>query len=319
MNSIGGYFGLELTKRNEYHDRAIRLNTGRNALEYLLFAGNYEKIYLPYYTCDVLLEPIKKLNTTPIFYSIDDNFEPVFDFSSIRNKECFLYTNYFGLKDKFIKFLTKKCSNLIVDNAQAFYSVPLEKIDTFYSPRKFFGVTDGAYLYSDKNIEVELHKDISHQRFDHSLRRIDCGAEDGYAYFLRNDELLSSMPILEMSNLTQKILESIDYIQISKVRKKNYQYLHRVLKDFNQIYLELNSGQVPMVYPFYTNKTNLRKILIENNIYTAQYWPNVLDWVPEDSNEWRFTTNIIHLPIDQRYSEKDLDKIITIISDEYSR
>lgn len=60
--SIGGYFGLELQKKKEYHQNAIRLNTGRNAFEYILRAKNYTKVYLPYYTCDVMLEPINKLN-----------------------------------------------------------------------------------------------------------------------------------------------------------------------------------------------------------------------------------------------------------------
>ena len=46
MNAIGGYFGLELDKENEYHSEAIRLNTGRNALEYILISGFYKKIYL---------------------------------------------------------------------------------------------------------------------------------------------------------------------------------------------------------------------------------------------------------------------------------
>ena len=63
-NEIGGYFQLELNKDREYHDKAIALNTGRNALEYILRAKIFKKIYLPFYTCDVLLEPLKKLKRT---------------------------------------------------------------------------------------------------------------------------------------------------------------------------------------------------------------------------------------------------------------
>lgn len=68
MTAIGGYFGLELNNKNEYHSKAIRLNTGRNALEYILRTKKYHKIYLPYYTCKVLLEPIIKLNLLYEFY-----------------------------------------------------------------------------------------------------------------------------------------------------------------------------------------------------------------------------------------------------------
>ena len=48
MDAIGGYFSLELPQREEYHKHAIRLNTGRNCLEYILRAREYKKAYLPY-------------------------------------------------------------------------------------------------------------------------------------------------------------------------------------------------------------------------------------------------------------------------------
>jgi hypothetical protein len=319
MNAIGGYFGLELNRQINYHADAICLNTGRNALEYLLVLREYTKIYLPYYTCDVLLEPIKKLNLSYEFYSIDENFEAIFDFSKIRANECFLYTNYFGIKDVFILQLKVKCINLIIDNAQAFYAKPLANIDTFYSCRKFFGVADGSYLYTNKPIESNFETDISYPRIEHLLRRVDVSAEDGYPCFVDNDKALSNLPILRMSNLTQRMIESIDYGRIATIRRDNYKYLENALANLNGIYVELDSQQVPMVYPFYSSKLDLRSRLNENRIYTAQYWPNVLNWVPEGSVEWRFTNNIIHLPIDQRYSTEDLDKIIAVISHEYSR
>ncbi len=317
MNAIGGYFGLELNGYGEYHSNAVRLNTGRNALEYLLIAGRYHKIYLPYYTCDVLLEPITKLKIPYEFYDINEKFEAVFDFSAIRNKECFLYTNYFGLKNDFIDHIKTRCINLIIDNSQAFYARPIKGVDTFYSPRKFFGVTDGAYLYSVKSIEVSLEKDISHSRFEHLLRRIDRDAEDGYPYFASNDRLLSNMPILSMSNLTQKILSSIDYVKIATIRRDNYKYLHQFLQRLNQIQLQMDSDCVPMVYPFYSDNSKLREKLTKQKVYTAKYWPNVLEWVSEESIEWKFVNNLHHLPIDQRYSKEELDKIISIVSHEY--
>jgi hypothetical protein len=318
MNTaIGGYFGLELNGHGEYHNNAVRLNTGRNALEYLLIAGQYKKIYLPYYTCDVLLEPITKLKISYEFYDINEQFESIFDFSTIRENECFLYTNYFGLKNNFIGKIKNQCINLIVDNSQAFYARPLQGIDTFYSPRKFFGVTDGAYLYSEKVIKIPLEKDVSYGRFEHLLRRIDTTAEDGYPCFVNNDQLLSNMPILSMSNLTQKVLSSIDYVKIASIRRDNYKYLHYFLHGPNQVTLQMDSDCVPMVYPFYSDNLKLREELAKQKVYTAKYWPNVLELVSEESIEWKFTTNLLHLPIDQRYSEEELNKIISIVSHEY--
>lgn len=309
MKSIGGYFELELSSKNEYHFDAIRLNTGRNALEYIMLSKKYKKVYMPYYTCDVLLQPIYKYVINFEFYSIDEKFEPIFDFSKIADDECFLYTNYFGLKDEYVNVIASFCKNLVIDNAQSFYSMPVNQVDTFYSPRKFFGVPDGGYLYTNKKLEIEYEKDFSHSRFDHLLTRIDKNAESGYGAFVANDEKLDNVPILEMSQLTQTLLKSIDYDFIAQKRIANYLYLDKELGSSNKLKIDFNKTQVPMVYPFWGN-SELRKKLIENKIYTAKYWPNVIEWSQENSLEAQFAEEIIHLPIDQRLTEKELDVIL---------
>ena len=62
QKAIGGYFELELPKGEEYHKSALSLNSARNCFEYILRVRKYKKVYLPYYTCEVILEPLKKLN-----------------------------------------------------------------------------------------------------------------------------------------------------------------------------------------------------------------------------------------------------------------
>ena len=312
MSAIGGYFELELNKNGEYHQDAIRLNTGRNALEYIILANNYKKIYIPYFTCGVLLQPLNKNNITYEFYHIDENLEPVFDFSKIKD-EAFLYTNYFGLKDNYILNLSGKCKNLVIDNAQAFYANPIKGLNTFYSPRKFFGVSDGAYLFTDKTLKTTLKKDQSYQRFQHLLQRIDESAEQGYSSFIKNENLLNDLPIMEMSAVTQKLLAAIDYKEVALKRITNFEYLEKHLKGINNVTFKLNKGQVPMVYPLLTDDLGLRDKLIKHKIYTGHYWDEVNNLVTKNSNEYTFANKLVHLPIDQRYTEDNLAKIIDIL------
>ncbi len=312
MSAIGGYFELELNKQGEYHQDAIRLNTGRNALEYIILANSYKKIYIPYFTCGVLLQPLNKNNIIYEFYHIDENLEPVFDFSKIKD-EAFLYTNYFGLKDNYILNLSGKCKNLIIDNAQAFYAPPIKGINTFYSPRKFFGVPDGAYLFTDNTLKTTLKKDQSYQRFQHLLQRIDESAEQGYNNFIKNETLLNDLPVMQMSDLTKMILKAIDYKTVASKRINNFEYLEKHLKGINKITFKLNKGQVPMVYPFLTDDLALRDKLIKHKIYTSRYWDEVNTIVAKNSHEYKFANKLIHLPVDQRYDEADLSKIIEII------
>ena len=310
--AIGGYFELELRGGKHYHKDAIRLNTARNCFEYVLRARKYDKVFIPYYTCEVMLEPLKKCNVGFEFYHINEQLEPVEEFE-LQENEAFLYTNYYGLKQNCVERLAVRYeSKLIVDNAQAFYAKPLKGIDTFYSARKFFGVADGAYLYTDCKLDEEFEQDQSYDRMSHLLKRTDVGAEFGYQDFRTNDDSLINNPIRRMSNLTGKILGSIDYEFCRRRRIENYHYLDEHLKDKNKIHFELSENDVPMVYPYLTDVADLRNKLIENKVFVAKYWPNVQS-KENFETEVRLANAVLPLPVDQRYDVDGLKQTVTII------
>lgn len=314
MKVIGGFFELELRKGKEYHNNAIKLNTGRNAFEYILKVNNYKKVYLPYYTCSVMLEPIKKLFLEYSYYHIDQNFLPLFNWSDIKEDEVFVYTNYFGICDNIVFKVSKNCKNLIIDNAQAFYSKPINGIDTFYSPRKFFGVPDGAYLYCNKLLNEYLEQDESLNRMGHLIGRIDKSAEEYYEEFLNNENLLSHQPIKRMSKLTISLMRNIDYNKVKNKRKENFEFIHKRIGKLNELKIELEEDSVPMVYPFLiSNGKQIREKLIKNKIYIATYWPNLISELKNDTLEFYLASNLLPLPIDQRYDIRQLNKLINFI------
>ena len=313
MSAIGGYFSLELPSGEPFHKGAVALNTGRNALEYILRVRGYKKVYLPCYACEVLLEPFNKLDIEYSFYHINDNLElaePVM----LTEGDALLYINYFGLKQDYVKTLAERYGKrLIVDNTQAFFVRPIEGIDTFYSCRKFFGVADGAYLYCDKRLDAELEQDHSWERMTYLLKRIDVSPEAAYADFRAENVKLRYNPIRQMSSLTHRIMASIDDQAVAKRRRENYQYLEGELKEKNGISLPLTDDAVPMVYPFLTNDPDLRQRLIDNKVFVATYWPNVLDWCTPSDTAYKMTQRILPLPIDQRYGNEDMKRIIELI------
>ncbi len=317
MKEIGGFFELELNQGVELHNSALRLNLGRTSFEYILRAKKVKKVYLPYYTCDVMLEPLRKLSIKYEFYHINKNLEPVFNYNIIKGHEFFLYNNYFGLKDGFIKEISNIVRNLIIDNAQAFFSKPLPGIDTFYSPRKFFGLPDGGYLYTGKNLDIELEIDKSSERVGHLIGRIEDTADTFFGIFKENDKKLNGQSIKKMSNITYRLLLNIDYKKIAAIRKNNFKFLHNKLSKKNFLTIDFDSDCVPMVYPFFIEDSSLRDLLIKNKIYTACYWPNIKKWVAKDSIEYKFCNEIIPLPIDQRYNLDDMSTIIKLIYSKY--
>lgn len=318
MKEIGGYFELELSKFNNMpHRDGILLNSGRNALEFVLSSiKKINKLYVPYFTCDTVLEPVTKLNIDYTFYFINSDLE-IKDDIVLDEDEYIIYTNYFGIKDLYVDFLDKKYGDkLIVDNAQALYCRATSK--SIYSPRKFVGVADGGIALVDTindNLIHALDCDFSHERMSHLLKRCDLGASAGYVDFRQNSEKLKNQPMRLMSELTKRILLSVDFDYIKEKRKANFNFLHSELKHTNKLNIkDLSSFVCPMVYPYYTDDEKLRSRLIDNKIFVATYWPNVLEWCKDQEGiEYELAKKIIPLPIDQRYELQDLNYIIEFI------
>jgi hypothetical protein len=315
MQPIGGYFELELRKGKEYHTDAIRLNTGRNALEYILWKKDYKKIFLPYFTCEVLFESIKKLDVESAFYFVDEKLEPIFELNNLQNDEAFLYTNYFGLKDSFIEELSNKCENLIIDNAQAFFAKPIKGADTFYSARKFFGVPDGAYLYTNTKYNSHFEYENVAQRFEHLIKRIEEGPEEGYATFKKNNNSFKNSSIKRMSKVSRIILEGIDYELVKRKRQENFKFLQKELIDYQQLEFKSGTLEVPLTYPLLYKDKRLKEYLIKHKVYIATYWPNVINNNDVNTQEYKFAQNLIHIPIDQRYSINEMKRITKLIKE----
>lgn len=306
---IGGYFGLEQLVDNAYYKNLIGLNSGRNALLYLVRAKGIKKLYIPFYLCDSVSSMLQHHGYDFDYYHIDEDMNPIF-----RKKleaDSYLYiVNYFGqLDNNMIASLQQKYGRIIVDNTHAFFQEPLSGVDTIYSCRKFFGVPDGAYLSTDSFLAEELETATSKDRMVHVLGRYEGKASDYYAHFKESDASLRHEPLRCMSKLTRNILGAIDYDSVKEARTRNYAYLHRELNRFNKLTLTTPPG--PFAYPFYVeNGIAVKHRLASKKIYVPTLWPNVLKELPEDSLEYEYSANILPLPCDQRYSIEDMVYLI---------
>jgi hypothetical protein len=318
FKEIGGYFALELpqSRVSFLHSGGILLNSGRNALEYILRSiSDIRRLWIPYFTCDVILEPIIKLEIPYVFYNINEQLEIATDVQ-LQTGDYLLVTNYWGIKDTYVDILSRKYGKqLIVDNAQAFYAVSDMNIKTIYSPRKFVGVPDGGIAFIDNGLEIDvLEKDVSYERCSHLLKRMDLGANAGYLDFKKNSHKLANQPIRRMSNLTETILSSVDWENIRKKRIRNFQILHAALSASNNIIIpSIETFACPMVYPYLSKSSMLKKKMINNKIFVATYWPNVLNWCNPMMVEFMLADNLMAIPIDQRYTQKDMENIINLI------
>ena len=162
-------------------------------------------------------------------------------------------------------------------------------------------------------MDEDFEQDESYDRMAHLLKRIDLSAEQGFADFRKVDDGLDNQPIRKMSKLTQRVMQSIDYEAAAKKRRENYQMLHEVLGEEINLVLPFEGDAIPMVYPFLSPIKGLREKLIENKVFVARYWPNVLDWTTKGDIEYLLAYQMQPLPIDQRYGKDDMGRILRLI------
>lgn len=314
MKEIGGFLQWEIYEGKELHNNCIALNSGRNCLRYLIRTRKIKKIWLPKLLCAVISDTCSEENVDILYYQIDKQLRPIIG-DNINDDEWVYLINYYGQYDAFeIKEYAQRFNNIIVDNAQAMYAEPIFGIDTIYTCRKYFGVPDGGYLYTNSYSDIDINQDESYDRIEFLMGRFEKSANEFYAEYRKNEERIDKLPLRLMSKTTHNLLRGINYNKGKEIREKNFEYLHQKLSGINQLVLKIPIG--PYMYPLYINNgSQLRSKLQNKKIYIPLLWPNVINDLSEDSVEYKLAENILPLPCDQRYNVEDMQYMLNIIEE----
>ena len=305
MREIGGYLELERNTGSLLHNGALPLGSGRAALRYLIEQRGIRKLALPDHLCDVVAQTCRECGVETRFYPVGEDLRPVPP--AIAADEWLYLVNYYGqLTRQELTALHARYPRLIVDNAQAYFDWPLPGVDTLYTCRKFLGVPDGGFLYTDAPVR-ELEEDRSLARMGFVLGRFERDAGSFYEEASRNNDELPTQP-LRMSRLTENLLRAVDYDRVRRTRSENYLRLHEALGSVNALPVRPVEGA--FAYPLLLeNGAAVRRALIAEKIFVPTLWPNVLREQPEGSTAYRLAANILPLPCDQRYGAEEMARI----------
>ena len=179
MKEIGGYLEFEHCNKSMLHENFLAFNCARNCLAYLLIKKKIKKLYIPKFLCDSVFNTCQRYGVDIEYYDIDINFLP--QKFNIEPDSWVYIVNYYGqISNDQINVVKNKYKNIIVDNVQAYFQEPINNIDTIYTCRKFFGVTDGAFLYSDVEMDESIPMDESLERIDYLVGRFERTASEYY-------------------------------------------------------------------------------------------------------------------------------------------
>ncbi len=311
----GGYLEWETYSGHCYYPEALAFDSERSALEYFCRVMHIHKIHIPYYLCSAFDRVISRLHLSVERYNIGSDFRPLFE-KEVHDGELFVLVNYLGqLTEAEIQELQERYQHILVDNTQAFFCPPVSNIPTIYSCRKYFGVPDGSYLFMEQpdwDLYFALPKETALENLRHLVGRFEQDAQGFYEDFQNHENFVYRDGCKRISRFSENLLRSFDYKRIVEARHRNQEILHKVLRDFNQLQFDVNCST--FMYPFLIKEGEyLKQELIRRKIYVPTLWKEALDFPELNRFASHLVKDLVLLPIDQRYDEKDMQYISDIV------
>ncbi len=331
MREIGSEFGYEPNIVNKCGDASanrLYLLSGRTALDCICMDSHIESLMLPSYCCDSMIEPFIRNDVSVSFYSVGADYV-CYDFTN--DCDAVLLLDYFGYVMPEMIEIAKHEHNrgkvVIYDGTHLLRGNPFISafVDyTICSFRKWtycnFAVLEKPHasfavvLEGKENTEyLKLRDAAAKQKADYI-----CGATpEKSAYldvFSEAEEVLERDYVGYMGRPVR-----IDADSIIRQRRINASVLINRLSDMPRVQLfrpYIGDEDTPMFVPILLDsvetRTQLRKHLIENDIYCPGHWPlsdlHIIDEADKD-----IYGRELSLICDQRYNTVDMQREIEVI------
>lgn len=310
-------------------DRHILLsNTLTNAVLWYLsnYAVHIRAVWMPAYCCPSFSRRLQNAGFWLRFYNLDDSLRiPRSFIKEVCSDELVVVVNIFGVLDNVVRdvvrLLKEREIKVLVDNAHSLGFVSDGDVD-FYSPRKFMGISDGAIISSRHKLDLNAYDSQVHRdEATHLLLRSQGRINEGYKAFLDNEKFLEDVPVMHMSESSQRTLLAFPHIWALTMRRRNFSFLHQHLGEYNKIDFGICSSEIscPLYYPLLINNgERIREMLIKNRIYTPCFWSG-MESLPLSSFEANLKRSCLLLPIDHRYNERQMFEIVRCITESIGR
>lgn len=345
--AIGGdfEFKIEDIKKKDKHETLLNGQkgtwsaSGRSALakilKHLQDIG-IQEILLPSFLCESILQPVKKLGFRYSFYPVTKSLiaqpEP-------KPGIAVLIIHYFGWINPATSMLRSEQIDgfyLIEDASQAalsdWSSVNSPSNFVVLSPRKFgplpFGGWCNIITKSEKpshaieglvwrSIAARLARNAylakSDLPVDNKIEEFYLSAFMAVEAYLNNHPTDSGIPQIILD-----IMDGLDWAEIGKRRRANWQYLHELLSKFVEpLMTDLPTDVVPLGYVIrLAYRDKVRKALAARRIFCPVHWP-----LPTEITKSRFPNAVklsetsLTLPIDQRYGPEDMAYMAKAVKD----
>lgn len=281
---------------------------GKSCLFALFKYLNTNRIWYPEYICPSIV--FKDFNLE--FYPVNiDLSVPLENINLFSNGDIILVPNYFGFSNEtLIKACKEKSLLVIEDLCQSIFSEPSVYSDyAIYSLSKHLPLSDGGVIYSKLNkpmAQKEVYDIYLNQLFKirEKRARFDTGENNDWYKLYNESKSCKYIGDFKCSLSTLQRLNNIDLYKRRNVFQNNYKHLN-LTPLINSLY---PTGFLTLL----KRRQKVLDILYKNNIFPAIHW-NITNILPKIKNNYFLSDRLITIPIDQRYSLEEMERISDLI------
>lgn len=333
------------SEKAHYSDDRLYYSLCREALGDIAHAleETSKTVLIPAYTCQTVITPFEEAGWQCEYYSIHKDLRIDTDnlLTAVERFHPSLVVAhpYFGMdlhEDEMntLTAIKEKGIAIVLDLTQCLFSQHQYPFASFVvaSYRKWMPIPDGGYLKSIYDAVKICQPETENNEFtDRELAAMYLRGQ----YFGNGEQRTKDISIQlskvadhladsninphKMSQMAYNLMQSENLVLNQQRRFNNYTYLYQNIHESDKVIkVCINIGEVttaPLYFAiFVQNRPALQRILAQNAIYAPVIWPVEDERVLINDEMHYIYNHILAIPIDQRYEEKDMERVVEIIN-----
>ncbi len=298
--------------------------SGRSALQAIIKElHGCHTVAMPSWCCDSMIKPFVDAGFDVHFYPV--YWQGILVQEISMDSDVLFIMNYFGYSIA-IPNLSEYKGIVIRDETHSIFTSTYSDADYYFgSLRKWCGVWTGGYartrdghgLAEGKMSDycyIALRRKAMQQKSEYlNGSRTD---KDYLNLFADAEEMLENKGVFKAAERDVELAYSLDSKKIILQRRANAEILRSAFSKW-LIFPDMQYFDCPIFVPIFVpegKRDSLRRYLIQNEIYCPVHWPVSKYHRLEDRTEIIYK-NELSLVCDQRYIEKDMNRIVKIVKE----
>lgn len=317
-------------KKNEYFTNVIKTFMGRDALRVFLYNTRPNKVLIPAYNCQEVINEFLRSNCEIHYYDINEDFsidcEKIADTIKSKEIDLFYFLVYFGIannNNNIAKEIKQICPNVIIIEDRAQYlsnNYDTNNCDAYiFSFRKLLPITEGGGIYTNRTLEINFSGKLQSNILPilMYLKKKILGYNDKYnRTSLTNDKFHNS--VMPISIHSQNVIDRYDYRSEIEFRRDCYIQWVEVLKGSNikPVFETIEDDDIPQGCPIYVkNSERVQEYLRQKKYYLRRHWKLDEKMLKIAPVSYSISNKIITLPIYKGINGKIQNRIVEFLKE----